>query len=326
MQNRYLILNILSDGEFHSGEDMGKALELSRAAIWKHLQALLKSGIEVQSVRGRGYRLEKPIELLDEGLIRSRLDNNANTTISRLEIHPELDSTNYYLRSIAQQEKTSGHVCIAEHQSKGVGTRGRQWISPFGSNVYLSLYWKFDCGPATLGGLSLAVAVAVARAIEEIGVIGVELKWPNDIVFRNQKLGGILLEMSGDAYGPCNVVIGIGLNISMSAASGAVIDQPWTDLKSVAPDKNISRNLIASNILNQLILVVQEFQNSGFEPFLKEWQLKDGIRGKSVKLLLSDNEQFGVVKGIDKYGALLLETENGIQCYSSGEVSMRLQS
>lgn len=326
MQNRYHILNILSDGRFHSGEDMGNTLGLSRAAIWKHLQALSGVGIEVHSVRGRGYRLAKPLELLDEELIRSMLDDNANFTINRMEIHSELDSTNHYLRSIAQQEKTSGHVCIAESQSSGVGTRGRKWVSPFGKNLYLSMYWKFDCGPAQLGGLSLAVAVAVARAIEEAGILGVELKWPNDIVWRNKKLGGILLEMSGDAYGPCNVVIGIGLNISMPDSSRASIDQPWTDLRSIEPDKNISRNQIASNILNQLIPVVQKFQDSGFEPFLNEWQLRDGAKGKAVKLLLSDREKFGVVKGIDKYGALLLETENGIQCYSSGEVSMRLQS
>ena len=325
MQNRYLILNMLSDGKFHSGEDIGNDLGLSRTAVWKHLNTLSEMGLELHKVRGRGYRLAVPIELLDESIIRSMMDIDSNQMIGNLEIHTELESTNHYLKQKIQQGVDNGHVCISESQSEGRGTRGRTWISPFGRNIYLSLLWKFDCSPSELGGLSLAVGVAVARAIEEAGAADVKLKWPNDLVWKDQKLGGLLLEMTGEASGPCQVVIGVGVNVSMPESVGRSIDQPWIDMNTALSNKPVSRNKLAGSILKHLCSVLSEFQDTGFTATREEWLRRDAIVGKAVKLLLTNREVFGVVKDIDDNGALLLESEDGIRQYASGEVSLRLQ-
>lgn len=326
MQNRYLILNMLSDGKFHSGEDIGNDLGLSRTAVWKHLNTLSDMGLELHKIRGRGYRLMAPIELLNECLIRSMMDVDSNQMINDLEIHVELESTNRYLKQKIQQGVGSGHVCMSESQSGGRGTRGRNWVSPFGRNIYLSLLWEFNCSPSELGGLSLAVGVAVARAIEETGAADVKLKWPNDLVWENRKLGGLLLEMTGEASGPCQVVIGVGVNVSMPESVGRSIDQPWVDMSTILSHKSVSRNKLTGSILKHLCGVLSEFQDTGFEATRSEWLRRDAIVGKAVKLLLPNREVFGVVKDIDDNGALLLESGDGIRQYASGEVSLRLQS
>jgi BirA family biotin operon repressor/biotin-[acetyl-CoA-carboxylase] ligase len=326
MKTRYQILNMLSDGNFYSGEYLGKTLGLSRTAIWKHLNVLSDMGIEVYKVRGRGYRLADPVELLDKNSIRSAMSLEASQTVSELEIHAELESTNQYLIQKVPHGAVSGHVCIAESQTKGKGTRGRIWISPFGRNIYLSLLWKFNCSPAELGGLSLVVGVAIARAIEELGVTGFNLKWPNDLIWNQKKMGGLLLEMTGEASGPCHVVIGVGINVSMSKSLGQDIDQPWVDLQTIMSQKTISRNQLTGSVLKHLCEVLSEFQRLGFASFQEEWLQRDVVIGKTVKLLLTDREVFGLAKGIDEQGALLLETEEGVKRYSSGEVSLRLQS
>ena len=326
MQNRYLILNMLSDGKFHSGEDIGNDLGLSRTAVWKHLNALSDMGLELHKVRGRGYRLAAPIELLDESIIRRMMDIDSNQIINNLEIYAELESTNHYLKQKIQQGADTGHVCMSESQSEGRGTKGRTWVSPFGRNIYLSLLWKFNCSPSELCGLSLSVGVAVARAIEEIGAADVKLKWPNDLVWKNQKLGGLLLEMAGEASGPCQVVIGVGVNVSMPESVGRSIDQPWVDINTILSNEPVSRNKLTGSILKHLCGVLSEFQDAGFAVTRKEWLRRDVIVGKAVKLLLPNREIFGVVKDIDENGALLLESEGRVKQYASGEVSLRLQS
>ena len=317
---------MLSDGKFHSGEDIGNDLGLSRTAVWKHLNTLSDMGLELHKVRGRGYRLAFPIELLDESLIRGVMDVDSNQMIGTLDIHTQLESTNHYLQQKIQQGSENGHVCISESQNEGRGTRGRTWISPFGRNIYLSLLWKFNRSPSELGGLSLAVGVAVARAIEEAGAVDVKLKWPNDLVWRDKKLGGLLLEMTGEASGPCQVVIGVGVNVSMPESVGKSIDQPWVDMNTILSNKPVSRNKLTGSILKHLCEVLSEFQDAGFAATRLEWLRRDAIVGKAVKLLLPNREVSGVVKDIDNNGALLLESEDGVRQYASGEVSLRLQS
>src|SRR5690606_303392 len=202
------ILNLLADGKYHSGQELACLLGRSRTAIWKHLQKLEDLGLHLSAVKGRGYRLEGGLELLDEGLIRSSLDSQAQALLSKLDIHYIIDSTN----SHALRERfaeSSGYICLSEQQTAGKGRRERPWVSPFGRNIYLSLLWSFDGGVVTLEGLSLAVGVAVEEALNSCGVEGVMLKWPNDVLWQQRKLAGILLEVVGDPAGSCQVVVGI---------------------------------------------------------------------------------------------------------------------
>lgn len=293
---------------------MGRQLSVSRTAIWKALQYCESLGLELHSVRGRGYRLAHPLELLDEEII----SQHCSRLPVKISLHQEIDSTNRWL---LQQDNVHAHACFAERQTQGRGRRGRQWVSPFAANIYLSLGWRFDSGPASLGGLSLAVGVAVIRALRSSGIDEAGLKWPNDIIARGAKLGGILLELRGETEGPCEAIIGVGLNVAMPPMQADSIEQKWIDVRAL--DENISRNQLAGALLAELQGVLQEFTGQGFESLHAEWQSLDVYRGKEVELDNLRGKVRGVVRGVDNGGALLLECREGVRRFNAGEVSLR---
>ena len=219
------ILQVLKDGEFHSGESLGERLGVSRTAVWKQLQKLEAIGLQLESVKGTGYKVPAGFELLDEKHIRDQLSVPPELELAQLEIFQSIDSTNKYLSERADRPEYVRSVVLAESQLSGRGRRGKTWVSPFAANIYLSTLWGFERGAEALGGLSLAVGVAVRRALLQVGLKDVQLKWPNDIYVGQKKLGGILLEMLGDPAGHCSVVVGVGINVSMPVEAGEAIDQ-----------------------------------------------------------------------------------------------------
>jgi BirA family biotin operon repressor/biotin-[acetyl-CoA-carboxylase] ligase len=317
------LLVLLANGDFHSGTELAEALGLSRSAVWKQLNGLTELGLHCKGVSGRGYRLNKPLEFLDHGKISGALDDNARTRISLLEIHDQLDSTNSYLTKKSQDDAASGIACFAEHQTAGKGRRGRDWVSPYGSNIYLSILWRFpQSGLSEIAGLSLAVGVAVIRALVQLQIPDITLKWPNDLYWRSKKLGGILIEISGEASGPCSAVIGLGLNLYLPATEAEKISQPWTDLSRIPGSQKVSRNKLASALLNHLIPVIAEFENTGLTTYLDEWRAYDCLKDRSACLYIGNQAIEGIVQGIDDNGLLLLEHPDGtVQAYASGEVS-----
>lgn len=322
MPKRLALIHFLADGRFHSGEELGSRLDISRAAIWKLVQKLAELGLEIDAVRGRGYRLSQAVELMSEESVLQQLDSDSNRLLSGLEIIFEVDSTNSHLMREAGQ-LASGYASFAEIQHGGRGRRGRQWISPFGSNLYHSVLWRFDEGSAELTGLSLAMAVAVARMLGSFGVSDLTVKWPNDLLYKGKKLAGILIDVAGEADGPCHVVVGVGLNISMPERSGYCIDQAWSDLNSAGI--KAGRNQIAGSLLNELLLALSQFQQAGLTPFQKEWQRLDATYNQRIALQFSNSTVTGIGRGIDSQGMLLVETSKGINRYASGEVSLRIQ-
>jgi BirA family biotin operon repressor/biotin-[acetyl-CoA-carboxylase] ligase len=315
------LLRILSDGRFHSGEALGKALGVGRAAVWKRLRALRAAGFEVDSVPGRGYRLTESLELLDPELILGRLDAAVRSGLGPLEVHQELDSTNSELLRRASS-LPSGAVCLAEAQSAGRGRRGRVWHSPRARNLYLSLLWRFPRGPEALGGLALVVGLAVRAALEDAGVLGATVKWPNDVLHQGAKLAGALIELSGEAGGASCVIIGVGINVSMPQSGAAAITQAWTDA-SRAAGAPVSRNLLAAALLNRLHQNLVRFGEQGLKPFLEEWRLHDALAGRPVTVQ-GVNVVQGIARGIDADGAFLLEDETGaVSRWLSGDVSVR---
>lgn len=320
MVTKIRLLKLLADGRFHSGEALGQALCISRTMVWKHIQTLKTLGIDCHSVSGKGYRLARPVELLEQQAIEATLGDKTLARLSALELHPEIHSTNRHLMERLGM-LTSGHACLAERQTAGRGRRGREWVSPFARNIYLSLYWRFEMSPALLSGLGLAVGVAVIRALRQLGIDDAALKWPNDVLWQGRKLAGILLEMSGESGGPYHVVMGIGMNVNM-ADEGAAIDQPWVSLNQITAQP-LSRNRVAGVLLHHLLESVQQFQTSGLEPFLGEWQQADVYAGREVAIQLGDNTIVGHARGIDPSGAILVEVEGGLRRFYSGEVSLR---
>lgn len=315
------LLRALADGQFHSGEVLGELLGVSRTAVWKHLQKLEHYGLALESVKGRGYRLRMPVELLDESRLRAGLSAPAGAILSELEILAECDSTNALALQRAAIGRAHGYVCLAEYQTAGRGRRGRAWISPYGSNIYLSAVAEFEGGAAALEGLSLAVGVALVRALATVGVDTVQLKWPNDLLWRGRKLGGILLEMTGDVTGRCQVVVGIGLNVRMPDAAAEGIDQPWVDVASICPD--VSRNELVVAVLNQLLPLLESFAESGFSAWREAWMQLHAFHGAEVALHTGRAVVTGQVVGISPVGALQLLVDGRVEEFSGGEVSLR---
>ncbi len=315
------ILAIMQDGEFHSGSDLGAILGVSRTAVWKQLQKLEAMGLEFDSVKGTGYRLPQGFELLSQPDIESRL----SVRPSRLEIFQSLDSTNKYLREQAELDSQSGSVVFAETQTSGRGRRGKTWVSPFASNIYLSILWDFEQGAQALEGLSLGVGVAVRRALIESGLPDVQLKWPNDIYIGGKKLGGILLEMVGDPVGHCSVIIGVGINVSMPRHAAESIDQAWTDVATEA-DNVISRNQLAAYLVDNIFTLLTDFQSLGFAPYRDEWQAADAFKGLMATLSTPREAITGTILGVDETGALEMIMDNGdVQRFIGGELSLRLK-
>ncbi|NVC95212.1 bifunctional biotin--[acetyl-CoA-carboxylase] ligase/biotin operon repressor BirA [Vibrio natriegens] len=308
------ILKTLSDGEFHSGEALGHDLGISRAAIAKHIKGLSEWGVDIYRIQGRGYQLAHPMQLLDE----ARLTDSSEP---KLELIPVIDSTNQYLlERVNESEK--GRVCVAEYQASGRGRRGRQWVSPFGSNLYLSMYWRLDAGMAAAMGLSLVIGIAAVEALEEMGIQGVKLKWPNDLYYQDKKLAGILVEMSGQAGGAANLVIGMGLNIGMPDKQPD-IDQPWTTLNQVCADLRLDRTQLALTLIEHWKTILIDYEMMGLAGFVDRWNRLDNFIGRPVKLIMGAREVKGIVQGIDQQGGVVLETDNGLETYIGGEISLR---
>ena len=308
------LLKTLSDGAFHSGESLGAQAGISRAAISKHIKGIQEWGVDVFRVQGKGYQLARPFILLDQTTIQQQVDNH-------VEVHPVIDSTNQYLI-----EKTStiekGSVCIAEYQSAGRGRRGRQWLSPFGTNLYFSIYWRLEAGIAAAMGLSLVVGVAIVEAIQNLGIEGVKLKWPNDLYFEDKKLAGILVEMSGQAGGAAHLVIGMGMNLLMQDKDKK-IDQPWTSLSEVIGNDQIDRNQLVVSFIKCLNQSLKDYELNGMDGFVERWNKVDNFLDRPVRLIMGDKEVEGIERGIDSHGGVLLETADGIKSYIGGEISLR---
>lgn len=321
MPLRRRLLSLLSDGEFHSGEALGASMGVSRMAVWKHLKALREMGIDLTVLRGKGYRLPYSLELLE----RERILAAATVSgIEGIDVFLEVDSTNNWLREQALKGAPSGTVCVSEMQSAGRGRRGRSWVSPFAANLYLSLLWRSASGAAALGGLSLVTGIAVLRALRSFGIEAAGLKWPNDILAADAKLAGILIDVLGESNGPCAVIVGIGVNVSMPRDAVAAIDQPWTDLQQLAGDTGISRNDLAARLLDEVMPAIEAFDAAGLQPFLDEWRRYDLVSGREVDLLLPNERITGTACGIDGGGALLVDTTSGRRRFASGEVSLRV--
>lgn len=325
MNTRQNLLRHMADMQFHSGESLGQALGLSRAAVWKQIQALQADGLVCEAIHGKGYRLMIPVEPLDAGVIQSGLSQQHADTIDLI-VLDETESTNGYLLARAVHRPQHVQVCLAEHQTVGRGRRGRQWQSPYGTSLALSLMWRFEAGAAALAGLSLATGVAVVECLEQAGAAGLQLKWPNDLVCQDRKLGGILLEVAGDVAGPCYVVIGIGLNIATDICHVAMqsVEQPWTNLGELLPGGRIpSRNRIAAGIIAALLDMLPRFEAQGFGGMADEFRRRDALYGREVLLQCGNGQLSGRAMGVADNGGLVLEHDGKREIVVSGEVSVR---
>jgi BirA family biotin operon repressor/biotin-[acetyl-CoA-carboxylase] ligase len=238
-----------------------------------------------------------------------------------------IDSTNTALLAQAMSGAPSGTCLVAELQTAGRGRRGRAWHSAVGASLTFSLLWRFESGAASLGGLSLVVGLAVANALRALG-LAAQLKWPNDILFRNQKLGGILIETQGDMLGPTVAVVGIGINVRLPDSMKAAIDQPVTDIaaammESAVTPPAMNRNALLAAVLTQLVALLDQFQRSGFAPLRDQWRALNAHQGQMVDVHAPNETYTAKLIDVALDGGLMVERNGMAVTLSAAEISVR---
>ncbi|MCA1931852.1 bifunctional biotin--[acetyl-CoA-carboxylase] ligase/biotin operon repressor BirA [Rheinheimera sp.] len=315
---RQLVL-YLADGALCSGQWLGEQLGISRTAVAKHLEQLQRHGLDLYKIKGKGYRLAQPVHLLDAAQIKAQQQQSAPVWVQSV-----TDSTNSQLMQKLKEGVAleKGTVLVAEAQTAGRGRRGKQWFSPFGCNLYFSMYWQLEQGIQAAMGLSLVVGLAVAKVLQQQWQLPVRLKWPNDLYIEHKKLGGILVELAGQTHAQCDVVIGLGLNIRMPEQTDREVDQPWADLTS-ALGKPIDRNLLVVLLQHQLVQELRQFSQHGFSGYVQDFNQLDQFSGEQVTLSSGNQSTTGFCAGVDAQGGLVLEINGQKQSFYGGELSLR---
>jgi len=318
----------LDDRAFVSGEALAADLSVTRAAVWKAVEQLRELGVTLDAQTSKGYRLAPGVTALSAERIQSLLSADARARLEVLLVDWTLESTNTRLLESLPPAAGSAAVVLAEHQTGGRGRRGRGWVAPPGGAICLSLGWQYADMPADLSALSLVVGLCVVNALTAVGVPGVSLKWPNDLVTGQGKLGGILVEMRAESGGPVHVVAGIGLNVALDETARAAVKATGNTADDIrahctpAPD----RNVIVAALLARLIPAFEGFPRHGFTPHLENWHACDALHDHEVRVENAGEITRGIARGIDAHGALLVETPGGVRRFISGEVTVRIDT
>ena len=272
------LVNILSDGQYHDGTALGESLGMSRAAVWKHIKKLESFGVSIDSIKGRGYKINEPLMLLEATTIKKQIRYRP----IKVEVFEEIDSTHEYLKTFDGKET---RVCVAEKQTGGRARLNRNWFSPYAQNIYMSIRLTLDNAISELSGLSLAVGVAIAECLDEVSNTDAQakVKWPNDVYINDKKIAGCLLDVQAEAHGQCCVIIGMGVNVNMTKGS-RTINQPWTSLAAEGKEY-IDRNRIVSALVNRIIDTTDIFSEHGLAAFTKKWDARDYLKGREVEML-----------------------------------------
>jgi len=325
MPGRLALLRLLADGGFHNGASLARGSGLPRAAVEREIDRLSAWGVEVQARPGHGYRLPHPFDLLDEARIRAGFAAASASRVRRLTVEQEIDSTNTALLAVTDLPPGQNDVMLAEFQTAGRGRRGRAWRAPFASGLCLSVSLNLTRPHADLGTLSLAAGVAVLRALKRRGVQGLTLKWPNDVLAGDAKLAGILCELRAEPAGATYVVMGIGINVRLPAATEAALAAEGTrptDLKRIAPDA-CSRSELAAELVNELVTMAVEFDQRGFAAYHAEWAAADALNGRAVAVHDHGGVRGGIARGIAADGTLCVELASGLTRLAAGDVTLR---
>ena len=318
MERALDVLELLSSRTFLSGESVAKTLGVTRAAVWRHVACLKNVGVEIRAVSGKGYKLSNDFEPLNSCRIKEELLKLGCEGYDAVDVVKVIDSTNAVLSRGYCDKKLV--ALFAEYQLGGRGRRGDKWVCPPGSGVCFSLSRWFEQPQTSFSSLGLVVGIAVVKALESLGIKGLKLKWPNDVVFHDAKLAGILIELRTEVSGPSFVVIGIGINTCLGTVARDTIDKKVVDLKDVS-GKHLSRNLLASSLLSKLERYLKIFEQRGFEPFISDWRNLDSLMGRTIRIDLPSKSFVGKAEGVDKTGALLLRSNGVLKQFLSGHIA-----
>ncbi|KTD60745.1 biotin--[acetyl-CoA-carboxylase] ligase [Legionella shakespearei] len=317
------LLHLLKDGACHSGNELGQALGISRSAIWKQINQLIDFGIPVTRLAHQGYQLPSPLILLDHQLISNQLQAIDFKSALNLHVLTSVDSTNRFLKELPPSQMLD--VCCAELQTQGRGRFGRQWHSPFGENIYCSSRWSLNCDLGKLSGLSLVTSLAVLSTLNEFTTEpDIKIKWPNDILWRDKKLCGSLIEIIAESNGTAQIIIGIGINVNSDTENQPLLDKPWCSLYEITQQK-YNRNLILASLIANLDRYLKKFMAHDLSVFMSEWNKSDYLVGKKITVAQSGHSLSGIARGITQAGLLILKDEDGLNHFlSSGDTTLNL--
>lgn len=312
---------------FVSGQSLCEKAGVTRQAVWKNIAWLKENGFEIESVSNKGYRLVDSPDILYSADIESRL--HEDSICKKVESHEKIDSTNIRAKQLAELGEEEGTLVIADRQTAGRGRRGRRWESDFGVGIFMSLIVRPKINPVRVSGITLIAALAVAKAVSEICKTEPQIKWPNDIVLGKKKICGILTEMSSEMNDINYVVVGIGINANNTSFQKE-IEQTATSIY-LQTGKKADRAQLAAYIVDCFGEYYKKFvKDKSLEPFIMEYDSMLANLNREVKIFygmredVEDNEcETGIAKGIDKDGALIVDTEHGPKRVVSGEVSVR---
>lgn len=315
-KNLTRLVKILSDGQYHDGTGIGRVLNMTRSAVWKLIKKLQAYGLNIDSIKGKGYSLQEPLILLEVETIKRHLKDKVD-----IYLFESVDSTNDYLKNGHHQNLVK--ICLAEQQTAGKGRLNRYWYSPFAKNIYLSCVFHFAKDVSSLAGLSLVTSLAILKTIQAEGIKeGLFVKWPNDVFYKNKKLAGSLIEIQAESHGHSVAIIGIGVNVNMLNIPEKNISQDWTSLQKIL-GQYIDRNELCARLINHLFFYLREFDQHGFSPFMDDWMKVDCLANKTITLKTINTKIKGKVTGIDPQGHLLLRLTNGqLKSFSSGDTSI----
>ena len=259
---------------------------------------------------------------LSKADIESVLAPNTRKLLDELLIYESIDSTNELLWQRYSQGQSSPAVCLSEAQTAGRGRRGDQWHSPASGNIYLSIFWPFPAETA-VNGLSIAIGISLINTLKSLGINNLQLKWPNDVLYKRQKLAGILVESRfGKQH---NTVVGIGLNFKLPIATQNKIQQSTTSLEQICTQLPC-RNLLAGKLIQNMITTLEQFQKSGLHDFIPQWPHYDALANQAIKLIGEDEEINATAHGINEHGQLLYSHNDEIHTLSNSHISIRFAS
>ena len=315
------ILQHLADGQCHSGHLLGEKLGVSRTAIWKQIKQLALLGLPIKQISHEEYQLTHPLCPLDEASIRCHLAKTPFKKEFYFHLFASIGSTNQFLKELPLDSAI--HFCCAETQTKGRGRFGRNWVSPFGENIYFSSRWEFNSPLSSLSGLSLVVGLAILASLKENQIENdIRLKWPNDLMWQNKKLAGILIEVIAETKGCAQIIIGIGLNVNTATVDNTLVDKPWCSLYEITK-RYFDRNQLLASLIHHLFQFLEQFLLAGFARFMEQWQNVDYLQGKLIRVNQPNHSLSGYACGINELGQLCLKDEQGKTHYlSTGDTSL----
>ena len=317
------ILQLLRNTQgYVSGQQLCDELGVSRTAVWKVINQLKEEGYEIEAVRNRGYRILEAADVLNGSEIKSRL--RTQKIGGQVYYQSEIDSTNSWMKRLAEEGVPDGSVTIADMQSRGKGRRGRVWVTPFGTSIPFSILLRPDIRPERASMLTLVMGLCVAQAIRELYGLKTGIKWPNDVVVHGKKICGILTEMTMQADYIDSVIIGVGINANMQEFSSELTD------KATSLRNELGRPVKRADIVVKILEIFEE----NYHIFLQTQDLSGLIedyhgyllnKDKEVRVLQPGDEHTGVARGIDEMGNLIVErSDNGqTEKVFAGEVSIR---